>query len=180
MSEPQENVNLAPNSVGCVGSRDIGSSDFDFCTNLAKEIVKAGFSISSGNAQGADQAFAGGGNSIDPSKVSLFLPKQGYNITAIHARNNVINTLEKEWFEIAERNHPVFNNLSYYVRCLLARNVGIVINSKCVVGFVNNKKSGGGGTGHTFRVASHLGVPTLKLNDCESVEKALEWVFSKN
>lgn len=53
------------------------------------ELVKAGHTIVSGNAPGADQAFARGGNSIDVTKVEVCLPWDGFEAHAVRIGNVV-------------------------------------------------------------------------------------------
>lgn len=53
--------------IACIGSRQIGKYQF-LCYQVGQKVVRSGYFLATGNATGADQAFAAGANSIDPTK----------------------------------------------------------------------------------------------------------------
>lgn len=67
-----------------------------------------------------------------------------------------------------------------YVQQLMIRNVAILHPAEnrradIVLGLLGEKK-GGGGTGHTFRVAKAMGIPTFNLRDLKQAREAREFL----
>ena len=73
--------------------------------------------------------------------------------------------------EIARRHHPAWEGCSEFVRGLMARNVSVLaggadaVGERCavVIGWTPGDGMGGGGTGHTYRVARAMGIPVIEL-----------------
>lgn len=119
--------------------------------------------IQSGNARGADQAWAAGANAVDPSMVNLFLPIKGFEARAINLQNHVtvLDPMSKdhaEYFKAARETHPKWVKLSPFAKLCHARNTMIVKGTDGVLGYLNPTKEGGGGTGGAARIAKYLGV----------------------
>jgi hypothetical protein len=156
--------------IACIGSRDLRQNELEICRQIGERMVKFGHEIITGNARGADQAFADGGNSVDRSKITLVLPWHGYEFHAVRDHNKVI-TLNpdvpehKEWLRAAEETHPAWEKLSNGTRLLMARNIGIVKPSNLVVAFpLKNRFGQLGGTGQGIRYAEKLGVPVKRID----------------
>lgn len=152
-------------NIACIGSRETTEEQRILFGKIGAFIVSNGWKVITGNAKGSDQAFAEGGNQINPKLVTLCLPWASYEKQAIVLGNKIVKDPYKDWFEPAALYHPNWANLPNSVRCLMARNYGIVSNSHKVIALLNNKKLGGGGTGHGWRVAEGLGIPRLDLNN---------------
>jgi hypothetical protein len=129
-------------------------------------LVRHGYGIVTGNASGADQAWARGGNSVDPTKVTLCLPWQGFESRAICA-GNVVQFVEwdtaKHCLGVAAKMHPKTERMSSAVMWLYARNVMIIEAASAAMGSLNSSKTGGGGTGFAFRVARLQGLPVVNV-----------------
>jgi hypothetical protein len=139
--------------IACIGSREVGPDEEKFMEKIGEWLVRHGHTIKTGNALGSDQAYARGGNRVDPSKVWLYLPWSSYEANKIVPGNRVISGQEAHWFTEAEKFHPAWANLKDPVRKLMARNIGIVENTRQVIARLNHSKQGGGGTGHGVRYA---------------------------
>jgi len=142
---------------------------------IGAEIVRRGHILVSGNADGADQAWARGGNSVDPSKVRLYLPWNGYNWEAIHEENDVIIgpdvATAADWAD-AERFHPNWIRLSRSVKNLMVRNIQIVRGSALNLCYLNHARMGGGGTGHGVRFCRDRGVRVVDLSQKGAIAEA--------
>lgn len=173
-------MNKKINRIACIGSRDIDEEQKELAFKIGKSLAEKGIQVASGNAFGSDEWFGKGVNSVDPELLILYIPWMSYNRVLIQEGNKVTWTLKPEWEKIAEKNHPVWDKLTQGAKKLMTRNVGIISKSSKVVGFVNGSKPGGGGSGHSFRVAEVLKIPTLDIGDtsiCE-LDLILEWVYS--
>lgn len=151
--------------IACIGSREISKDQTVLFQEIGSWIVSKGWYISSGNADGSDYNFACGGNKINPSNVILYLPWASYNSNYIRPGNRVLTEPKEEWFELTKAFHPGWNNLSQGVKRLMARNYGILHRADKVITLLNHNKSGGGGTGQGWRIAEHLKIPRLDLNN---------------
>lgn len=159
---------MKTNRIACIGSRETSQPVLDWMEVLGADLVRAGYVIVTGNAPGADQAWARGGNSVDPAKVELCLPWESFEATAIHGRNvvRVFNAVKSNGYIDAVRDtHPNFGALTGGAVRLHARNAMIVENVHVVLGSLNPEKPGGGGTGSAFRMAQRNKIITLNVGD---------------
>lgn len=154
-------------TIACIGSRETPQIVLDWMIETGRKLVTAGYEIRSGNAPGADQAWAAGGNTVDPTKVTLCLPWDSFETTAIHGHNvvQVIKTKQQRYFDAVKDTHPRFGQLSTAAILLHARNAMIVDGVHCVLGSLNPGKPGGGGTGGAFRMAQRQGIVTFNVAD---------------
>lgn len=148
--------------IACIGSRTLNFKEQDFCYKIGVFLSQK-YNIKSGNAVGADQSYAKGVNSVNPKQMYLYLPYKTYNSNAIIHGNNVIYDPKKEWFDIAKKLHFNWNRLNNTVKCLHARNIGIVEDVKFVVAFPN--KSHGGGTVMGMRIAEINKIKVYNLRE---------------
>jgi len=158
-------MNIRPR-IACIGSREAPPSVLSLMERAGAAIVRAGCILSSGNAPGSDQAWARGGNRIDPTRVELHLPWYTFERRMIRDGNKVRvlaqpDTADRRYFDIAETVHGRWRSLSDGAHRLHARNVMIVENTIAVIGWSNPNKSWGGGTGGAFRIAKFLHVPVF-------------------
>lgn len=155
-------------TVACIGSRETPFIVLDWMKEFGAKLVRAGYEIRSGNAPGADQAWARGGNSADPRRVTLCLPWEDFEKEAIVPGNvvRVLKLAESDHYVRDVRDtHPNFGALSSGSVRLHARNAMIVDGAHLVLGALNPTKSGGGGTGSAFRIAQRYKIATFNVAD---------------
>ena len=152
--------------IACIGPRSTPPDILKWMEEAGAALVKAGHTIVSGNAPGADQAWARGGNSVDPSRVELILPWRDFEAQARHPQN-VFRWIDAEpdggrsvW-KIAAELHPRWSALNLGAKRLIARDVLIAKDVLRVVGY---NEGGGGGTGFTFKVARHFEIETVDVS----------------
>jgi len=150
--------------VACIGSREIPTETALLMQQIGEMLAQKGHSVASGNAMGSDEAYARGANQVDPKRVLLYLPWASYNKELIVQGNEIHLEEAKEWEPLAEKHHPAWMWLSQGARRMMIRNVGIVMQSDRVIAYLNHNKTGGGGTGHGWRVAGALKIPRIDLS----------------
>ena len=79
-----------PRAYAGIGSRETPQVILEKMSALAYELNLKGLYLRTGNALGADQAFAWGSNRADPKKTILYLPWKGYEEKAIKEGNHVV------------------------------------------------------------------------------------------
>ena len=164
--------------IACIGSREISTEVAEALNMLGTYIVESGTVLISGNAKGSDQAFANGGNSIDPTMVMLYLPWATYEKQAIKEGNRIIDVslidkvpVRKARFEkLASDHHPAWNKLTQGAHRLMLRNAAIIAKADLVLAYPSKNKQGGGGTGHGIRIANTLGKSILDLSKVLNIE----------
>ena len=149
--------------IAVIGSRDIPDNVRELMVTVGTNLVGDGHWLTSGNADGSDAAWAEGGNSVDPTKVIIYLPWATYNSDYLVEGNRVLKAPKPEWFDKAAQFHPNWHNLKQGARRLMARNYGIVHKADAVLAYLNHNKQGGGGTGHGWRIAEHLKIPRFDV-----------------
>lgn len=155
-------------TIACIGSRETPPVILNWMVEIGAALVRSGCEIRSGNAPGADQAWARGGNSVDPRRVTLCLPWEDFEEKAIIPGNvvRVLRLAESEHYVRDVRDtHPNFAALSSGSVRLHARNAMIVDGVHLVLGALNPDKPGGGGTGSAFRIAHRYKVCALNVAD---------------
>jgi hypothetical protein len=151
--------------IACIGSRVITDEQRQLFFDVGAYIAKQGWLVSSGNADGADAAFAAGANSVKPESVIVYLPWKKYNPHNLHPQNQVLADPKKEWMDLAAPFHHCWDQLSYGAKKMMARNYGIVYRADKTLALLNYSRPGYGGTGHGWAVSGHLGIPRLDMND---------------
>lgn len=149
--------------VACIGSRETPPEILRWMETTGRQIAQAGYQIITGNAPGADQAWARGANEHDPSKVTLCLPWVGFESAAIKPKNVVVvldptSDRGRHCFNLAETIHEAWFRMTPGGQRCHARNVMIVEDAICVFGYVN-----GGGTRGAFKLADVLDVPAYDV-----------------
>ena len=161
--------------IACVGSRDISLETQEFLSKIGKFIAFKGWVVVSGNALGSDISYAKGANAVDESKVWLHLPWRSYNKEYIKP-GNIIRPFDPSWKELAQKHHPIYDNLSSGAQKMMDRNVGIISESDVVLAVLNHSKIGWGGTWHGWRVAEDLGKPRLDVINTPNLEDVFFWL----
>ncbi len=164
--------------VACIGSRDLNDEQTAICEKLGRWVVQCGHTLHTGNAPGADQAFARGANQLCPDLVHLHLPWYKFERQAIRD-DNVVRSVddlpecELQWYTAhAERYHPAWRRLSHGAKKLMTRNSMIMLPCGChevdmCLALPSNKR-GGGGTGQGMRIAQ---LQNIRLVDLKGYEQ---------
>jgi hypothetical protein len=155
------------NRIACIGSRETPLPVLSWMEEVGEKLVWTGYTVVSGNAPGADQAWARGGNRADPARVELCLPWEYFNASALNGRNpiRVVRTADvvhAKFYELVRETHPSWGKLSADDLQLHARNAMIVTGADVVLGSVG---AHGGGTAAAFRMAQRLRIPTFNVAD---------------
>lgn len=145
-----------------IGSRDTPENVLRQMKRIASYLGKAGYTLVTGRAKGADQAFEAGATKVKAS-VELWVPWCGFEDAPLNA-----GTPSTAALEMAEKFHPKWDACSQGAKKLHARNchqiLGVKLN-KPVAFVVCWTKDGGatGGTGQAMRIATAHGVPIFNL-----------------
>lgn len=160
--------------IACIGSRETPQPILAWMERTGAELVRNGYGIISGNAPGADQAWARGGNFVDPTKVTLCLPWEGFEGKTIHPRNVV--QLASFDAERTMRIASMFGSKSARNAAvwLHARNVMIIEPASLVLGYLAPGRQGG--TAMAFKLARMFGLETCNVAN-EGVRDAVERAF---
>lgn len=158
-----------------IGSRDTPLAIQHIMFQIAKHLAANGYTLRSGGAQGADQAFEKGCDSINGNK-EIYLPWANFE----NSKSTLV-VKEGKAYDVAEQYHPYWHNLSQGARKLQARNshqvLGVDLSTPCSL-LICYTKAGkkAGGTGQALRIAEAYGVPIF---DCGAYEKDLEELKSR-
>ncbi len=146
-------------TVACFGSRATPPVILDWMRQAGAQLVRAGHRIVSGNSPGADQAWAAGGNAVDPTLVALCLPWESFERATVHCKNPVSvlgpYSTHKHHYDAAAASHPAWFSLTTGGQRLHARNAMIVDRAHLVLGWAD----GPGGTTNAFALARKRGIP---------------------
>jgi hypothetical protein len=150
-----------------IGSRQTPPDVCKAMTDIASVLEEKGYTLRSGNAHSADQAFAGGVE----EKAEIWLPWEGFNQDFIDEYPNhtykIISWSDDDAFKSVAKFHPDPKRLSEKGMLLMARNHkqlfgdnGIV--SKFVICWTKDGKAVGG-TGQNIRVGIYHNIPILNM-----------------
>lgn len=153
-----------------IGSRETPSTIITLMSLMARHLAQNGYTLRSGAAQGADTAFEVGCDYVSGPK-EIYLPWMKFQDS-----NSKLVLDSEEAFEIAEKFHPYWHNLSNGARRLQARNshqiLGLDLKSPCDFVICYTKKGkAAGGTGQAIRIANAHGIQVF---DCGLYEEDLE------
>lgn len=165
--------------VACIGSRQLAPPDLAFCRALAGALTAHGWTIVTGGAAGADQAFAQG---ADPHRLVLVVPWVGFQagildpLVAAGARR-VVATPDDPRSQAALAAHPARDCLGPGGERLIARD-GWIVEPRpghpvgwCLAWPGKNP----GGTGFTRSLALQHGIPVSDLRDPAVRTRAAAW-----
>jgi len=166
--------------IACIGSRSLSAEQIETCETLGQFIARCGHVVSSGNAEGADQAFQRGAGKVSGKNVSVHLPWPGFNLNVALTfyQCRIVSELDsdvyREYEEMAAKYHPKWKFLRQGARKLHTRNVGILFPEphtpvKMVIAWPS-QKPGGGGTGQGMRIAEGLGIPLVDISNAGRTE----------
>ena len=172
-----------------IGSRKLSKEELNVCYLMGVHFSMLGYTLRTGAAQGADQAFANG--ALDNCSkmgegqggVVLCLPWPNYEKYWVDwARNKgaeilVVSDGDAEAVESVYKYHPKPHGLSRGPLALHARNYRIVKGCNFVMAWPKPNKFGAlGGTGQGIRVAEGLGTKVHNLNNQEECLDALRHI----
>ena len=151
-----------------IGSRSTPPAMLAVMKRVAERLDARGFTLRSGGAQGADQAFASGS-----TRSAIYIPWPGF------AEGGYVAPVSDEAVAIASAAHPAWDRCSMAARKLHVRNVYQVLGtdlrtpSEFIVCWTEGG-SGSGGTGQAIRIAKARGIPVFDLGfGCRKVLAAL-------
>ena len=148
-----------------IGSRTTPDDICALMTELGSRLGRAGWTLRSGAAAGADSAFEAGAVAVDGAR-EIYLPWPGFRD---RPQGHLLEAAPGAYPLVAQV-HPRFPYLSRGVRQLLARNahqvLGAELNSPCeMVLCWTPGASGRGGTGTAIRLARRYAIPVYDLAD---------------
>jgi hypothetical protein len=174
-----------------IGSRQTPPLPIMRIARLARVLAEHGWTLRTGLAEGADQAFyrgAHGGRGC----TELFLPWPSFGREARvpDVRAMVLGRPSEEAYQLAKRFHPAWEDLDPPVRALHARNAHQILGrdletpAGLVVCWTQNGSrdglaAGSGGTGQALRIASAYGVPVLNIARPDDVERVRALLASR-
>lgn len=143
-----------------IGSRETPSEVLQNMTEVAKRLDRLGYTLYSGGADGADEAFERGA-----TKKLIFLPWSGFCNKHVDGKNYVVPPYNEE---IVKQFHPAADKLKQGALKLMSRNsyqvLGPDLNSPVdfVVCWTKDGKASGG-TGQAMRIAESRNIPIFNL-----------------
>ena len=147
-----------------IGARATPASVLADMTVMAGWLARTGWHLSSGGADGADSAFAGG---APAEQRTVWLPWRGYNGHSGPDCRVLYAAAMTACLEIAAPLHPAWERCSPAVRKLHARNAAVLgLTLYRPVDAVVAWSAGArveGGTGMAIRIAEARGIPVLNL-----------------
>lgn len=155
-----------------IGSRETPPEVLEWMETLGYELALAGWTLRSGFADGADNAFARGAETGNGA-MELYVPWPGFNDAptdhpAIICSQDLPLEIQNHMHDIAEAFHPNWTACSPAAKKLHSRNVPQIIGSDlntavaCVICWTPGGKHGGG-TGQAIRIAKNLKIPIFDL-----------------
>lgn len=164
-----------------VGSRSTPIDILDLMTRIAIRLDADGYWLRSGNAEGADQAFATG--HALTGNMEIYLPWRTFNRDhpSLHHARYVYERPTRQAFNIARRYHPAWERLAPGGQDLHARNVHQVLGIDCdrparfLICWTPNA-DGSGGTGQALRIARAYHVPTFDLGNPDTLTRLQRYV----
>ena len=163
---PDTNAGALPKIAG-IGSRKTPKAILEWMKLMGAEIVKNGFWLASGNASGADQAWATGANTVNPRRVHICLPWDEFERDQIWDANRLTVYTElprqtkRQISSLIKALHPAGDRLSDVHLALLGRNALIVHQASAVIGWMNPERPGG--TGMAYILARRWNIPVFNV-----------------
>lgn len=173
-----------------IGSRRTPQEIIRLMEKIGHRLAELGFTLRSGGAPGADQAFERGHSKFTSKNKEIYIPWSGFEG---YAENSaiVLNSVSSasRAFEIAEKYHPSWDSLSRGAKKLMARNtyqvLGPNLTSKSLFvvcwtqdGAESTKECSAktGGTGQAIRIADDYHIPIFNLQKPDALERLGELV----
>jgi hypothetical protein len=167
-----------------IGSRETPKHIQTIMRHIGSYLSTKNWTLRSGAASGADQAFETGVDRVNGTK-EIYLPWRNYNHN-ISAFNPTMYPFSDEEIAFTARHHPAWDKCSPAAKILHQRNTRIMLGMEALhgleviaVGFVicwTNEGKMIGGTGQALRIANTLGIPIINLgsaNNTNELEKLI-------
>ena len=164
-----------------IGSRSAPEPIKQMMSQTAQILALNHFTLRSGAAEGADQAFEAGTDAVDGEK-EIFLPWSGFS-DRTPGENGVILSPTDRAIEIAQQHHPAWNNLRPGAQLLHARNTHQILGADCqspvdvVVCWTPNGDDVGG-TSQALRIAREHAIPIINLGAVDAPRSA-DQIFAR-
>lgn len=158
-----------------IGSRSCPLNICDAMTQLATTLNNIGYTLRSGNAISADQAFAKG---VFDEKSQIWLPWKEFNFDFQLLRRKhtykVIQVNDSVAFESIDKFHPSPKRLGLQGVKLMARNYRQIVglgepNSQFVLCWTTEGREVGGAA-QAIRIARHFSIPVYNLYDMTDIQ----------
>jgi hypothetical protein len=173
-----------------IGSRKTPEEILEIMRIIANKLYFKGYTLRSGGAPGADQAFEWGLAKADENRSLIQLRSEIYLPWASFEKENrswIHPKLEKPGegtYSIASHYHPAWNRLSNGGRTLHARNVHQILGENIlkqvlpdfVICWTKDGK-GCGGTGQALRIAKTNKIPIYDLAKEKSYDKIIDMIY---
>ena len=145
-----------------IGSRETPLDTCKLMTELAQRLSRLGYTLYSGGADGADEAFEKGA-----SRKKIFLPWDGFNGRRV---DNDQYTVPPYVEDLARKFHPAGDRLKVGALKMMSRNCYQVLGPdlKSPVEFIicwTKDGKASGGTGQAIRIAESVGIPVFNLKN---------------
>lgn len=159
-----------------IGSRETPKEALNIFEIIGEYLANQGYTLRSGHAEGADQAFENGCDKVTGLK-EIYLPWSRFQ-----GSDSKLVVKDLGAFEIAEQFHPYWHNLKEGAKKLQARNSHQVLGqdlntlSDFIICWTKGGK-GSGGTGQALRIANHYNIPVFDAGmykDIEEIKKELK------
>ncbi|MEN2982455.1 MAG: hypothetical protein ABDH20_07945 [Thermus sp.] len=157
------------------GKRALPPEGREAVIKVAMALVRRGWTLRTGGAEGADEAFLLGAKRLHGG-VEIYLPWKGYR--GLQGPVGVTPYTLK----VASAHHEGWDRLSRGVQALHARNVAVLLgpNGEDPVSFlVIWAPKEDGGSGHAIRVARGAGLPVFNLAHLGGLEALRAWIISR-
>lgn len=162
-----------------IGSRETPEDILTLMAQIAAYLAKDGWTLRSGHAPGADQAFELGAKHMNGA-MEIYLPWKGFEgapLKLVDPRymSRFPADVEEEATRVAEMFHPAWDKCSQGAKKLHTRNVyqiagqDLLTASNFIVCWTKDGKRGGG-TGQALRMAEYLEIPIFDLAICSPEE----------
>jgi hypothetical protein len=161
-------------SYAGIGSRETPRKILEVMTEVALWLQQRGWTLRTGAAKGADQAFAAGAGADSV----LCLPWQSYEqdfvymLKSMGAKVEVLEDEDAAAFAAVDKYHPAAGRLSQGARRLHARNHSILKGVSFVICWTPDGKISGG-TGQALREALARKIKIFNLAKKEDLERIL-------
>ena len=170
-----------------IGSRTISDSEERVIRQISRVLAKAGCTLRSGGADGADTAFEAGWRDVGSSAMEIFVPWSGFNGTTSDAPYIVLDKksdLFEEAHNEAQTVHPAWYRLSRGAQYLHTRNIFQVrgpelkVPSDVIIAMADPVGRFGvkGGTSTAWTLGKRLQVPTFNLRKREDALELVKFV----
>lgn len=165
-----------------IGSRETPEPVIKVMSQLGRALANHDWTLRSGHAPGADQAFEYGAVTAKKPLVhaEIYLPWNGFEGARDNGGPFIVPPFDPKVERIAANFHPNWAACSQGARKMHSRNVyqvaGLDLHtpSDMVICWTKDGKRGGG-TGQALRIAEHLKIPIFDLAVC-TLEQIQEFV----